>query len=75
MSCYSPIGEWLRSIEIPTAKVTSLTIGGDDCSDIFITSAAIQSPLEETAAGALFRLENSAIRGRVEFNSAIMIDS
>lgn len=75
VSCYGPNGEWRRSIEIPTAKVTSLTFGGDDCSDIYITTAAVQSPPEDTAAGALFRLENSASRGRAEFNSAILIDS
>jgi sugar lactone lactonase YvrE len=42
LSRYDPDGKLEREIEIPAAQVSSLTFGGNDYNEIFVTSAAVQ---------------------------------
>lgn len=55
---YSPEGELDLTIELPAAQITSCTFGGNDFSDLYITSAAEELSEEALAvqphAGALF---------------------
>lgn len=64
---YSPSGERLLTITIPTPLTTKPAFGGADLTTLFVTSAFIQLNTEERArsplAGALFRIEPGA-RGR-----------
>jgi sugar lactone lactonase YvrE len=56
---FSPAGEPLASIELPTTLITSCAFGGPDLDDLYITSASIDLSAEERRsqphAGALFR--------------------
>jgi sugar lactone lactonase YvrE len=68
---YSPDGEEERRIFFPVPKVSSLTFGGDDLTEIYVTSAGgDKKHTEGAAAGALFRI-NVGIRGKPEFFSRI----
>jgi sugar lactone lactonase YvrE len=68
---YTPEGVLERQIPISARKATSLIFGGEDYSDIYITSAGGDNkPAEGAAAGALFRLK-LGIRGVPEFFSRI----
>lgn len=59
-----------RRLELPTDDVTSLTFGGPNYSDMYITSASLQAE-DDPDAGALFRISLDDIRGREEFRSAV----
>ncbi len=68
---YDPDGVMMQKYRVPAPKVTSLTFGGSDLTDIFITTAggnerATDGPL----AGALFHM-NLGIPGRQEYRSSI----
>jgi D-xylonolactonase len=68
---YLPDGAQIAEVLFPARKVSSLTFGGDGCSDIYVTTAggddrAANGP----GAGALFRLR-AGIRGVPEFLSRI----
>ncbi|MBI1801005.1 MAG: SMP-30/gluconolactonase/LRE family protein [Chloroflexi bacterium] len=69
---YTPAGAVERRIAFPARKVSSLTFGGDDLTDMYITTACVgKSRAEEGAgAGALFHL-NLGIRGLPEFTSRV----
>jgi D-xylonolactonase len=68
---FDPSGKEERRIEFPAKKVSSLTFGGDDLTDIYVTTAGGDNKPEEGAgAGALFRL-NLGIQGAAEFSSQI----
>jgi D-xylonolactonase len=68
---YSPKGEEVLRILFPAKKVSSVTFGGDDYSDIYITTAGGNNRTEEgEGAGAVFHL-NLGIQGRPEFVSKI----
>jgi D-xylonolactonase len=68
---YRPDGTEDFHIAFPVKKVSSLTFGGPDYSDIYVTSAGGENPSENgELAGALFRL-NLGIRGVPEFFSKI----
>ena len=71
---YGPDGFEERRIEFPARKVSSVAFGGDDLSDLYITTALTdRTKAEEGAgAGALFRLQ-SGIRGLPEFLSRVRI--
>jgi sugar lactone lactonase YvrE len=60
-------GEKMTAIQLPVSQVTSIYFGGDDFSDMFITSARrglISAQLaSEPLAGATFRLHNTGFRG------------
>ena len=78
ISRYDPDGKRERDLMIPAKQVSSLSFGGPDLSDIFVTSASRSEPTpvmplgyDSTSGyfgGALFRL-NLGIQGRPE-NSA-----
>lgn len=68
---YTPDGVEERRIAFPVRKVSSLTFGGEDYTDIYVTTAGGNIKHEDGEhAGALFRL-NLGIRGVEEFYSRI----
>jgi sugar lactone lactonase YvrE len=71
---YTPGGVEEQRIEFPAKKVSSVTFGGEDLSDIYVTTALSDSSKTEegTGAGALFRLR-LGIRGLPEFFSRVML--
>ncbi|MBN1639992.1 MAG: SMP-30/gluconolactonase/LRE family protein [Anaerolineae bacterium] len=70
---YTPGGVEERRIAFPALKVSSVTFGGPDYTDIYVTTAGGQDKeTEGEGAGALFRL-NLGIRGVPEFRSRIAL--
>ena len=68
---YTPKGVEERRIAFPAKKVSSVTFGGDDYTDIYITTAGgDHKDTEGPGAGALFRLR-LGIRGVAEFPSRV----
>ncbi len=68
---YSPDGSEERRIHFPVKKISSVTFGGKDYTDIYVTTAGGNNRREEGAsAGALFRI-NLGIKGVPEFFSRI----
>ena len=67
--CYAPNGSIEKTLSLPTPNVTSVTFGGDDYADLYITSAAIDCA-DSRYAGALFRIRKAG-RGCPEFPSDI----
>lgn len=68
---YAPDGTERRRIEFPARKVSSVTFGGDDYADMYVTTAGGDKKEQEGAgAGALFRLD-AGVRGVPEFRSRI----
>lgn len=65
----TPDGETLEHIDFPVKKVSSVIFGGEDLTDMYLTTAGGNNTAENgELAGALFRL-NLGIRGREEFRS------
>ncbi|HXQ35657.1 MAG TPA: SMP-30/gluconolactonase/LRE family protein, partial [Anaerolineales bacterium] len=71
---YTPDGIEERRIEFAARKVSSVAFGGDNLSDLYITTALTDGTKSEegSGAGALFRLR-LGIRGLPEFFSRIGI--
>lgn len=70
---YTPKGTEERRIQFPAKKVSSVIFGGDDLTDMYVTTAGGDNKAEEgKGAGALFRL-NVGIAGRPEFFSRIKV--
>ena len=70
---YAPDGKENLRIEFPAKKVSSVTFGGDDYMDIYVTTAGgDKRDKEGYGAGALFRL-NLGIQGVPEFISKICL--
>ena len=70
---YNPNGEEVLRIPFPAKKVTSVTFGGSDYTDIYITTAGGDNRAEEgSGAGAIFRL-NLGIQGVPEFFSKVAV--
>jgi D-xylono/L-arabinono-1,4-lactonase len=68
---YAPDGTLDRRIEFPTKKVSSVTFGGPDYRDMYVTTAGGNNKAENGEhAGALFRLR-LGIRGVPEYPSRI----
>ena len=68
---YSPDGHEVKRVPFPAKKVSSVTFGGDDYTDIYVTTAVGTDKAQEGGgAGALFRL-NLGIRGVPEFRSRV----
>jgi D-xylonolactonase len=58
-------------VRFPTRKVSSLTFGGEDLQDLYVTTAGGHTRQDDgAAAGALFRIPSEA-HGRAEFFSRI----
>jgi sugar lactone lactonase YvrE len=60
-------GEKIMSIKLPVSKVTSCTFGGENLSDLFITSASVglsaEDLVQQPLAGALFIIRNCGFQG------------
>jgi D-xylonolactonase len=70
---YSPAGEEVGRIEFPARKVSSLTFGGPDYKDVFVTTAGgEQKEADGVHAGALFQFR-SEVPGVPEFRSKVQI--
>jgi len=68
---YSPDGSEERRIHFPVKEISSVTFGGKDYTDIYVTTAGGNNRKEEGAsAGALFRI-NLGIKGVPEFFSRV----
>lgn len=69
---YTPAGIEDLQVEFPARKVSNLTFGGDDLSDIYVTTALAggERSSEGAGAGALFCLQ-ADVRGVAEFCSRI----
>ncbi|MCP4524797.1 MAG: SMP-30/gluconolactonase/LRE family protein [Aestuariibacter sp.] len=70
---HAPDGSEVLRVKFPARKVSSVTFGGVDYTDIYVTTAGGDDKAREGAgAGALFRL-NLGIRGLPEFRSRIAL--
>lgn len=70
---YGAGGDELLRIKFPVGKVSSLTLGGRDYGDLYVTTAGGDNRNEEgPEAGALFRVR-TAYRGAGEFRSRITV--
>ena len=68
---YAPDGTEVLRIQFPAKKVSSVTFGGEDYTDIYVTTAGgNKKETEGWGAGGLFRI-NLGIRGVPEFRSRI----
>lgn len=82
ISRYDPDGKLERRIPVPAKQTSSLTFGGPELLDIFVTSAAKSEvmplmppgydPKSGYFGGALFHL-NAGIQGRVEYRTKLRI--
>jgi len=67
----APDGTEERRVRFPARKVSSVTFGGEDYADMYVTTAGGDKKEQEGAgAGALFRLD-AGVRGVPEFRSRI----
>ena len=70
---YTPQGVEERRIRFPAKQVSSITFGGEDLKDIYVTTAGGNNKTENgPGAGALFRLR-LGIRGVPEFYSRVQV--
>ena len=70
---YTPEGEEERSITFPAKKVSSVTFGGDDMDEMYVTTIGGDNKAEEgPGAGALFRLK-LGIKGVPDYYSRISV--
>lgn len=68
---YAPDGTEVQRVIFPARKVSCVTFGGADYTDMYVTTANIEGKEQEgRGAGALFHL-NLGIRGKPEFRSRI----
>ena len=74
LSRYSPDGAKILDINLPVKKVSSLTFGGPDYSDIYATTATNGNSQKEEGegAGGIFQI-NSNVKGKPEYFSNILI--
>ncbi|WP_231182911.1 SMP-30/gluconolactonase/LRE family protein [Haladaptatus sp. DYF46] len=70
---FSPDGTQERKIDLPAKKTTSITFGGEEYADAYVTSGGGEDKeANGPAAGALFRVE-TGVTGVPEFRSRITI--
>lgn len=68
---FTPDGEEVARITFPAVRITSLTFGGSNYEDIYVTSAGGDDRQSlGTGAGALFRVR-TGVKGKPEFRSRI----
>lgn len=71
---YHPTGQIVQKIDFPAKKVSSVTFGGDDYRDLYVTTAGGHNKTEEGfGAGCLWRVRKAGL-GRPEFFSRICLD-
>jgi D-xylonolactonase len=70
---YTPQGAEERNIRFPASEVSSVTFGGEDLTDIYVTTAGASDKKKNgEGAGILYRLR-PGIKGVPEFFSNISI--
>jgi D-xylonolactonase len=70
---YAPDGSEVARVTFPAKKVSSVTFGGADNTDLYVTTAGGDDRAQEgSGAGALFRLK-PGVRGLPEFPSRIRL--
>ncbi|HHX26924.1 MAG TPA: SMP-30/gluconolactonase/LRE family protein [Firmicutes bacterium] len=70
---FAPDGRQVLEVSVPAKKTTSMTFGGNDYNELYITSAGGDDrPEDGTQAGALFRIR-AGIRGLPEHLSRVCI--
>ncbi len=70
---FTPAGVEERRVQFPARKVSSVIFGGEDLTDMYVTTAGGQNKAQEGhGAGALFRL-NLGIKGLPEFLSRVEV--
>jgi sugar lactone lactonase YvrE len=77
---YDPDGKRERKVELPAAQISSLTFGGPDLDEIYVTSAALNnclmlapqgySPDRVFVGGPLYRMR-LGIQGKLKFRSRV----
>jgi len=71
---YAPDGTEERRIRFPAGQVSCPTFGGEDYSDLYVTTAGGQDRAANgPGAGALFRVRVPGVRGVPEFRSTISL--
>lgn len=72
---YGPDGRRVDEIEVPARKVSSVTFGGSDYEDLYLTTALADGNRDDegAGAGALFRVPDIAPGGVPEFRSRIAL--
>lgn len=61
--CFDPAdGKVIQRIELPCLEVTACAFGGEDLTDLYITTG-LHSSLEEPGAGRLYRIRGHGARG------------
>ncbi len=73
---YAPDGEQITEIELPARKVSSVTFGGPEYEELYVTTALSggDRSTEGEGAGSLFRLSDVGVGGTPEFRSRIASD-
>lgn len=70
---YSPSGKQVSRIWFPARKVSSVIFGGDDYTDMYVTTAGGEDKTGEgPGAGCLYRI-NLGIRGKPEYLSKVAL--
>lgn len=68
---FTPDGSEIQRVAVPAKKVSSVTFGGPDCADLYVTTAGgDKKSAEDPHAGALFRLRDAG-KGVPEFLSRL----
>lgn len=71
---YSPNGKELRRVTFPVPKVSCLTFGGPDTTDMYVTTASTGNREQDgPLAGSLFHL-NLGVKGMPEFRSRVKVN-
>jgi sugar lactone lactonase YvrE len=70
---YSPSGAAVTEFDLPARKVSSVTFGGPEYADLYLTTALTDGDraTEGDGAGALFRIPDVGVAGVPEFRSDI----
>ena len=64
VACYSPAGDLIDTISLPTAQTSCPAFGGTDFSTLFVTTAAVDRP-DDPAAGKTYAIDTN-IKGQPE---------
>lgn len=69
---YSPEGQQIGKVVVPTRNVTCVTFGGDKLRDLYITTAGGRDD-SEGPEGAVYSVGTVSL-GRLEYRSRVMMD-
>lgn len=73
---HSPDGEIVDEIDLPARTVSSVTFGGPNYRDRYLTTALTDADraTEGDGAGALFRISDVGVAGVPEYRSGIVLE-